>query len=201
MAPIVLITGRYQLGNDPGIFQDALYVGFELTLPFTKTWIDPTAKDITFAFYTHDVETWGQWKGHRVAINNVEIGRIKDPDDIQGASEISRLVVPRATIDLALAGKDTFLLSVELDVQPSSPGLSDDFVLWRIETDGNNNEGGNAADFHASFQSGTAKVMRLAPTVRWRRAVRRDAAAEWRDRAGARATALGRGRTRLLHSP
>jgi hypothetical protein len=30
MTPIVLITGRYQLGNDAGLFQDALYVGFAL---------------------------------------------------------------------------------------------------------------------------------------------------------------------------
>jgi hypothetical protein len=136
MTPIVLITGRYQFGNDAGLFQDALYIGFELKLPFTKTWIDPNAIDVTFSFYTHDVETWGTWKGHRVSINDVEIGRLKDENDVQGTSEVFRLVVPRATIDTALAGNDNFLLSVELDVQPSSPGLSDDFVLWRIETDG-----------------------------------------------------------------
>jgi hypothetical protein len=136
MTPIVLITGRYQLGNDPGIFQDALYVGFELKLPFTKTWIDSSATNITFVFYTHDVETWGSWKGHRVSINNVEIGRLRDPDDAQGASEIFKLAVPRTTVETALGGKDNFLLSVELDVQPATPGLADDFVLWRIETDG-----------------------------------------------------------------
>jgi hypothetical protein len=136
MTPIVLITGRYQLGNDAGIFQDALYIGFELRLPFTRTWMDQAASDITFVFYTHDVETWGAWQGHRVAINNVEIGRLKDPDDVQGESEVFRLAIPRATLEAALAGKDTFILSVELDVQPASPGLADDFVLWRIETDG-----------------------------------------------------------------
>jgi hypothetical protein len=136
MTPIVLITGRYQLGNDAGIFQDALYVGFELQLPFTKTWIDTNADNITFVFYTHDVETWGAWKGHRVAINDVEIGRLKDPDDTQGVSEIFRLAVPRKELEKALNGKDQFLLSVQLEVQPASPGMADDFVLWRIETDG-----------------------------------------------------------------
>jgi hypothetical protein len=98
MTPIVLITGRYQLGNDAGIFQDALYIGFELRLPFTRTWMDQAASDITFVFYTHDVETWGAWQGHRVAINNVEIGRLKDPDDVQGESEVFRLAIPRATL-------------------------------------------------------------------------------------------------------
>jgi len=136
MTPIVLITGRYQLGNDAGIFQDALYIGFELKLPFTKTWIDSSATDITFIFYTHDVETWGTWIGHRVSINGVEIGRLKDPDDVQGASEVFRLVVPRTTLDSALGGKDNFVLTVELEREPAMPGLADDFVLWRIESDG-----------------------------------------------------------------
>jgi hypothetical protein len=136
MTPIVLITGRYQFGNDAGLFQDAVYVGFELSLPLTKTWLDPTAKDVVFIFYTHDVETWGHWNGHRVAINDTEIGRLKDPDDAQGTNEVFRLSVPVADLNNALGGKDTFLLSIELEVQPATPGLSDDFVLWRIETDG-----------------------------------------------------------------
>lgn len=136
MTPIVLITGRYQLGNDAGIFQDALYVGFELKLPFTKTWIDSSATDITFTIYTHDVETWGSWLGHPVSINGVEIGRLKDPNDVQGTSEVFQLIVPRSKVESALAGKDKFILSVALELQPPSPGMEDDFVLWRIETDG-----------------------------------------------------------------
>jgi hypothetical protein len=36
----------------------------------------------------------------------------------------------------ALGGEDNFLLAVELERQAASPGLADDFVLWRIETDG-----------------------------------------------------------------
>jgi hypothetical protein len=136
MTSIVLVTGRYQIGNDPGVFQDAIYVGFELKLPFTKTWIDPNASSITFTFYTHDVETWGTSKGHRVSINNVEIGRLRDPIDVQGASEICSISVPRTTIESLLATDDNFLLSIELELPLQGPGLADDFVLWRIETDG-----------------------------------------------------------------
>ena len=39
MTNILLIAGRYQLGNNEGLFQDAHYVGYGLELPFRKTWI------------------------------------------------------------------------------------------------------------------------------------------------------------------
>ena len=74
MTNILLIAGRYQLGNNEGLFQDAHDVGYGLELPFRKTWIDTDAKEIGFVFHTTDVETWGDWKGHRVAINGQEIG-------------------------------------------------------------------------------------------------------------------------------
>lgn len=136
MTPIPLITGRYQLGNDAGLFQDAMYVGFELKLPFTKTWHDTSAATITFNLYTHDVETWGDWLGHRVSINGIEIGRLKDPADTLGVNEVFSLAVPRTVLEAALGGKDRFVFSVELELQPSTPGMEDDFVLWRVESDG-----------------------------------------------------------------
>ncbi len=58
MTNILLIAGRYQLGNNAGLFQDAHYVGYGLELPFRKTWIDTDAKEIGFVFHTTDVETW-----------------------------------------------------------------------------------------------------------------------------------------------
>ena len=136
LPPIVFVTGRYQFGNNPGLFQDALYIGHELTLPFRKTWLDDGAASFGVNVYTHDIATWGQWLGHRLSINDVEIGRLKDPDDRQGTTEVFRLAVPRSTIEAALGGNDTFTLAIELDVQPARQGLSDDFVLTRIESDG-----------------------------------------------------------------
>ena len=136
MTNILLIAGRYQLGNNEGLFQDAHYVGYGLELPFRKTWIDTDAKEIGFVFHTTDVETWGDWKGHRVAINGQEIGRLKDPSDTYGPAEVFTIKVPTATLEKILSGKDNFVLSVELERQPTQPGLSDKLVLTRIETDG-----------------------------------------------------------------
>jgi hypothetical protein len=136
VTPIVFVTGRYQLGNDPGVFQDAIYVGHELSLPFKSIWIDPAAASIGLTFYTHDVETWAEWQGHRVAINGTEIGRLKDPDDKQGVNEVFHLSIARHDLEQALNGKDTFLLTITLGELDTAPNLSDDFVLWRIESDG-----------------------------------------------------------------
>jgi len=55
MTNILLIAGRYQLGNNEGLFQDAHYVGYGLELPFRKTWIDTDAKEIGCVFHTTDV--------------------------------------------------------------------------------------------------------------------------------------------------
>jgi hypothetical protein len=82
------------------------------------------------------VETWGDWKGHRVAINGQEIGRLKDPSDTYGPAEVFTIKVPTATLEKILSGKDNFVLSAELERQPTQPGLSDKLVLTRIETDG-----------------------------------------------------------------
>jgi len=136
MTDILLVAGRYQLGDDPGLFQDAVYVGQTLALPFKKTWIDGSATTVKLIVYTTDVETWGDWKGHAVSINGVEIGRLKDPNDTYGPLERFELPIPVATLNGALGGKDEFILSVVLEVQAATPGLSDDFILVRIATDG-----------------------------------------------------------------
>ena len=136
MTPIPLITGSYHLGDSAGLFQDAAYIGHELRLPFRRTWMDSQAERFLFSFHTSDVETWGDWQGHRITINGTEIGRLRDPDDRIGAFERFEIVVERAVLEHALGSNDNFLVVVALDKQPPHPGLSDDFVLRRIETDG-----------------------------------------------------------------
>jgi hypothetical protein len=135
MTDILWVAGRYQLGNDPGLFQDAAYVGQGLALPFKKTWIDPNATVVKLIIHTTDVETWGNWSGHAVLINNIEVGRLKDPTDTMGSIERFELSIPVSTMNAALGGKDEFALRVELEIQPAQPGLSDDFVLTRIASD------------------------------------------------------------------
>jgi hypothetical protein len=93
------------------------------------------ATNVTFIIYTHDVETWGTWSGHRVSINNIEIGRLKDPDDQSGSMERFELVVPRANLENALGGNNTFVFRIELERQPQAQGMADDFVFTRLATD------------------------------------------------------------------
>lgn len=131
---ILVISGDYHFGDSPGIFQGATYVGHRLALPLRKQWINEEAESVAFLLLTHDVETWGQWQGHRVLINDVEIGRIKDSGDTSGQGEQTVITMKRVAFHKLLGGSDQFTLSVELERQVPSPGLSDDFVLTRIDT-------------------------------------------------------------------
>jgi hypothetical protein len=136
MNEILVVSGAYQLGDNPGLFQDSIYCGDLLSLPMTLVWLDQNASNVAFIVYTHDVETWGNWSGHRVSINNVEIGRLKDPNDVQGRSERFELVVPRSKLESALGGANTFVVRIELERQPQVQGMADDFVVTRLATDG-----------------------------------------------------------------
>ncbi|MES1973380.1 MAG: hypothetical protein V4472_13055 [Pseudomonadota bacterium] len=136
MTDILWVAGRYQLGNDPGLFQDAAYVGQELALPFRKTWVDTAAASVSIFISTTDVETWGTWDGHKVFINTTEIGRLKDPNDQDGPVERFELSMTPAAFDAALQGRDEFVLRIVLETQIASPGMSDDFVVTRIGSPG-----------------------------------------------------------------
>ena len=134
---ILVLGGSYHFGDNAGIFQGATYVGHKLTLPVRKTWIDDKAETIAFVFESHDVETWGTWKGHQVSINGSEIGRIKDKADTTGRVELTTLEVKKEDFLKLLNQKENFTLEIELERQAANPGLADDFVLTRIATSTN----------------------------------------------------------------
>ena len=133
---ILWASTRYHLGNNPGLFLDAQYVGHTLRLPFQKTWIDGEAAAIGLVFHTKDVETWDGRCGHKISINGVEIGRLSDAGSGQGDTEVFTLSVARQILDDLLAGRDQFVLAIDLEIDPDRPRLVDDFVLTRIESDG-----------------------------------------------------------------
>ena len=135
MTNILLIAGRYQLGNNEGLFQDAHYVGYGLELPFRKTWIDTDAKEIGFVFHTTDVETWGDWKGQSCDQRPRDRGGSRIRPHLRSCRSLHDQSAD-SDLEKILSGKDNLVLSVELERQPTQPGLSDDFVLTRIETDG-----------------------------------------------------------------
>ena len=135
---ILVVTGNYQLGNNPGLFQEAPYVGLILRLPVSVTWVDMKRPEVKFFIETHDIETWGTWNGHAVLLNGTEIGRLKDPNDTLGRVEQFEITIPTAqfaSITGYSAGKvATVTLEVVLETQPAQPGFADDFVLTRVET-------------------------------------------------------------------
>ena len=131
---ILVVSGSYHLGDNPGIFQNSTYVGHQLVLPLRKIWMDDRADKVVFFFGTEDVETLGQWKGHRVTINGAEIGRIKNTGGTSGTAETMRIEIKLEEFLRILDGKDNFTLAIEYEKQPSMPGLGDDFVLTRIAT-------------------------------------------------------------------
>ena len=135
--PILVLSGKYHFGDNAGVFQNATYIGHQLVLPVRKTWLDDKADTVAFYFSTHDVETWGDWKGHKVAINGTEIGRIKDVADTVGEIETTKLELTKAEFIKLLDRSDNFSLSIELEKQITLPGLADDFVLTRIATSDN----------------------------------------------------------------
>ena len=136
MTNILLIAGRYQLGNNAGFSRTPTMLATAWNFPFERPGSIRMPKR-SDSFSTPPMwKHGGDWKGYRVAINGQEIGRLKDPSDTYGPAEVFTIKVPTATLEKILSGKDNFVLSVELERQPTQPGLSDKLVLTRIETDG-----------------------------------------------------------------
>ena len=131
---ILVVSGSYHFGDNPGIFQNSTYVGHQLMLPVRKTWLDERVEKVAFYFGTHDVETLGNWQGHRVTINGTEIGRIKNTGGTTGLAETIKLEVKKDDLLRLLNGKDNFTLAIEYEKQAAVHGLGDDFVLTRIAT-------------------------------------------------------------------
>ena len=135
--PCLVVSARYHFGDSPGIFQDATYVGHQLVLPVRKVWLDERTDQVAFYFSTTDVETLGDWRGHRVTINGTEIGRIKNHGHTAGDADTTKLDVTLDVLHKLLGQKDNFSLAIELEKRPATPGLSDDFVLTRFATSAN----------------------------------------------------------------
>ncbi len=129
---ILIIDGSYHLGNNAGLFQSSSFIGLKLALPLKQIWLNPEAENVSFIISTTDIETWGDWKGHKVSINDTEIDRLKDTNNAHGSREQFIIDLPKNRYLELLAGTDNFVLEVSLDRQESMPSFSDDFRLIRI---------------------------------------------------------------------
>ena len=143
-ATSLVLAGRYHLGDNPGIFQDATFVGYVLALPLAVTLsTDQRGGDATFYIETHDIETWDadKWHGHPVRLTGPhgasELGRLKDPGDTNGRMETFQLSIAKSKVEELLGGQSgAAVLRIEVEKQRAAPGLADDFVLTRLEASG-----------------------------------------------------------------
>lgn len=124
-------AGHLNMGDTPGVFTDAQFVGLLLQIPVTITFTQ--GGDAAFLLVTTDVEIFGgkthpvYWDWAPGTAFPTPVGYIDDTDPIPGRRECHRLTVPAAA---ATKGPHTITVHVNPAV---SEGMRDDFVLRRIE--------------------------------------------------------------------
>ncbi|MBL8524094.1 MAG: hypothetical protein JNN20_10420 [Betaproteobacteria bacterium] len=126
-------TGALNLGDTPGVFTDATFVGLQLQLPCTISYAPPTPTPLELLLVTTDVEIF-EGKRHAIYWGWVAgtplpapVGYIDDTDPISGKPEYHMATIPPAS---AVAGPHWITILVNPAVQA---GMRDDFVLRRIE--------------------------------------------------------------------
>jgi len=139
---IVVMTCAYHLGEMPGVFADALWVGDRISLPL-RIEHRPSAGDLTLLFQVRDLDIWDpSWVGHPVYVDDELVAHLKPPfdppDDLPPGGAIGELRPPQVAVlqvpRQALGERTRFRLSIVLDRQPGHERLLDDFVLQRIES-------------------------------------------------------------------
>lgn len=131
---IIVLEGSYQFGNNIGVFQDATYVGFEMHLPIHVSWINDQVSEVTFIFKTHDIETWADWQKHEVWIGNTSLGSFRDNQNSGGTHEVFHFALDRQQAETIMPAGSNVILKIITGYDQAQPGMSDDFVLTRIDT-------------------------------------------------------------------
>ena len=126
-------SGSLNLGDTPGVFSDAHFVGLLIQLPVTITFLPDGLTSVDFLLTTTEVEIFND-KKHPVYWDwapgsplPAPVGYVDDRDLIPGRPEVHPVTVPRAA---AAVGKHWITIHVNADI---AAGLRDDFVLKRIE--------------------------------------------------------------------
>lgn len=134
--------GRLHFGDDPGVYDDAHFVGLTSEWPLTLHKFNLTSKEsgpITFRLQADDVRVFAPSPGHLVTVTRSE------PDPLPGQPfHWKRTVLPivgsdhlssdALEFDIALpVDTATAYLGIRLEVDTSvAPGLFDDFVVRRL---------------------------------------------------------------------
>lgn len=125
-------SGALNLGDTPGVFNNAQFTGLLVQIPITLTFVPADTAPRKFLLQTTDVEIFND-KKHPVYWDWVpgsplptSIGFIDDTELIVGRPEFHELSV---SSDKAAEGPHTITILVNPEV---SAGLKDDFVLEKL---------------------------------------------------------------------
>ncbi len=126
-------SGALNMGDTPGVFMDAQFVGLLLQIPITITYLPDTPDPVLLLLMTTEVEVIGG-KKHPVFWDwtpgtplTAPIGYIDDASPIPGRPEYHKLKIDKV---LAPAGRHWLTIQINPDIPA---GMRDDFVLKRIE--------------------------------------------------------------------
>ncbi len=129
----IIWTGALNLGDTPGVFNDASFAGLMLQLPITITFVPAGSDPVSLALTTTDVEIFNDRK-HPVFFDwkagtplTTPIGYIDDTEIIPGRPEVHLLTIPH---DAATVDRHSITILINPDVPA---GFRDDFILKRIE--------------------------------------------------------------------
>jgi hypothetical protein len=126
-------SGSLNMGDTPGVFMDAQFVGLLLQIPVTITFLPDGTDPVKMLLMTTEVEVFNgkkhpiYWDWTPGTALPSPVGTIDDVDLIPGKPEYHPLSIPRAG---AAVGKHWLTIHVNPEI---AAGLRDDFVLKRIE--------------------------------------------------------------------
>lgn len=126
-------TGALNLGDTPGVFTDASFVGLVVQIPLTITFLPEGFKDpVWFLLETTEVETFGEaqhpilWDWKPGTPLTTPVGAINNKDLTAGETE--RHFV-QLSAEQATPGPHSLTILVNPEV---GAGLKDDFILRRL---------------------------------------------------------------------
>jgi len=136
--PELIWQGRTHIGDEPGLFGDAIYAGLATEIPITLQKIDASGPDTTtLVVHTHNVETFSGYPGHLITATLYE----EDPDQPLhfiktplGTEHLTSADNNRQEIVVDLTNKTSpMFISVGIRIDTTvPPGLYDDFVVTKL---------------------------------------------------------------------
>ncbi|VTS08280.1 hypothetical protein [Tuwongella immobilis] len=126
-------SGSLNMGDTPGVFTDAQFVGLILQIPITITYLSDETAPAQFLLTTTEVEIFNQkthpvyWDWTPGTALPTPVGHIDDTEFVPGKPEFHQLSIPRTELTL---GKHWLTILVNAEIPA---GLRDDFILKRIE--------------------------------------------------------------------